>query len=142
MQNDGLIVRGTDRFEVRWPGRVRVGPEHERAVRLTRTAGAGGGAVPVEVFDISKGGLGFRTGVYLPKLTALHLEAFEGALDEGEPVLQLTVCVRRVQMVSAEPTYTIGVSLTDPHGTGADQVRGVLARLAARVRQLPESRAG
>ncbi len=74
--------------------------------------------VGMAVIDVSAGGLGLRSGIYLPRNMRLVLRVSSVETDQeshGE-VLNIRGVIRRCEMLDHQPTYKVGIQFIDPRG--------------------------
>lgn len=127
---DQLAVRRTQRHDVALRGRFAIAEPHTRLVRLARTSGMRDGVVEADVVDLSAGGLGLLTHVFLPKRVALVCKLL---LPQSETVaFECEGVVTRVVMTDRRPMYMIGVTFRDV----APAAKGQLATLLAALGEL------
>lgn len=125
--NSGLDIRRMVRHEIAVPGFVRVAVEHSELLKLSSSAGAVDGWLPVDVVDLSGGGIGFISPIFFPRMVALRLKI--NGNDEGEVMLDTTVRVQRVLMTDRRPAYLVGTSYVDFSDAAVGQVDEILSRL-------------
>ncbi len=100
-----LSVRQHERLACDLGARVTISPGH--GVRLSRLAPGGGGEFDVRVVDVSRGGLGLRSAVYLPPACVLTVRLLG---EGGAPAFECLGTVRRASMIDRSPAYYVGVS--------------------------------
>jgi hypothetical protein len=125
-----LTLRRFERYLGDFPGEVSIGPASAPAIRIARSALTNAGTVSVRVVDFSRGGLGFKAGVYFPGGCSVHVKM----TLEGTPVFRFDapLIVRRVTMLDGKPTYYIGAAF-DPADAALDaKVARVIDELKAR----------
>jgi len=101
-----LSVRQHERLACDLSARVAV--VAEGVVRLSRLAPGGGGEFDARIVDLSRGGVGLYSPVYLPPASTLTVRLAGGP---GLPELECKGVVRRAVMVERAPTYYLGVSV-------------------------------
>jgi len=87
---------------------LRVAPEHAKMVQLSSIAADASGGFEGTLVDLSRGGAGVRTSVFVPKQTRLIVR-----LPDAGGTLSLTLRVMRVQMIDRTPRYELGLALVD-----------------------------
>jgi hypothetical protein len=119
-QTDNLVVRQFERVACSLKASMCVSPQHASVVSLSPEIASSSGCVALVLTDASKGGVGLRSPVYLPKGTQVDITLSDPALA-GTPFASWTVKTRvmRVVMSSREPTYDLGTALID--NTPAEQ---------------------
>jgi hypothetical protein len=105
----GLTVRRHERHEVALPATVRLAEQGEKLVRFN-AAPVRKGSLQVQLVDVGRGGVGFKSEVFLPRECAIELHAHG---DDDQPLVSFRLIVRRVQMISREPVYLFGTSFTE-----------------------------
>lgn len=106
-----LTVRQHERVECDLLARVSLAAVHVPVVRLSRLAPSLGGAIPAHLVDVSRGGIGLKTLVYLPARCQIQVEFEAPVLGSATGVrMQVLATVRRVIMADRTPTYYLGVS--------------------------------
>jgi len=120
-----LVVRQHERHTCSFPARGGIDAAQAEQVGIAvQLAGGGAGETACTLTDVSHGGLGLRSAIFLPKTTRLQLHV---DLADGQPPVHLALKVMRVAMVDRAPTYYLGTSFVDD--TAA--IAGSLARLVA-----------
>lgn len=99
-------IRQHERWQCQMECVARVGPDAAAQVRVSARVASRDGGVPGELIDCSKGGMGLRTGVFMPKGAELLVDV---TLPEGGSV-RLTGRVQRVTMLDRTPTYYLGIA--------------------------------
>lgn len=141
---DSLVVRQHERHACAFD--VVLASRSEGVVLAQSVGGAGrpggGGAAGAVVFgatlvDLSLGGLGIQSDVYLPKrsLIIVRLELPERVLQPGESAsMETVVVVQRAVMSDRRPSYYLGTAFTDAQGVDARE----FSRRLLRVMQLEQ----
>ncbi len=121
--NIGLSVRQHKRGKIRLPIEFVVCDEHREQVRFSSSSSA---VRPHEiqgmVTDISRGGLGFDSRLFLPRMCEGKVRIFDEAIKVSQidpvpprqPILETRVKIRRVLLQGRDPTYQIGIAFLDP----------------------------
>ncbi|MFN0011178.1 MAG: hypothetical protein ACKVS8_05975 [Phycisphaerales bacterium] len=132
------VVRQHERIQCRLAASVGVAQEMaDRVVFSGLVCGSGraGGTVVADLIDCSRGGLGLRMKVFVPKHTRLVVKAACGPM--GEPG-EFLVVAQRVKMLDRGPTYYVGASFpADANAAAAVEGLLVAARAAADVPKEP-----
>ncbi|MFT3686435.1 MAG: PilZ domain-containing protein [Phycisphaerales bacterium] len=110
-KTDNLVVRQHERLTCALAAEATVAPEHQGPIALSPLAADASGKFAPTVTDISRGGIGLRTKVFLPKQARLSVTITDPAV--GTPITA-TVRVQRVVMTDRTPTYDIGTAFVDP----------------------------
>lgn len=119
-----LSVRQHERFSCDLPAEITIAPACAGQVRPMGVAQSAVGVIPGRLTDASKGGIGLRTGVYLPKHCRIAVRVADPE-RAGEAVLVGTLVVQRTAMLDRAPTYYVGAAF---EGTGGGE-QPLLARL-------------
>jgi len=103
-------ARQFERHDVAYDAVLEPHADHADQFRLSFPDAQSG----IAVVDVSAGGVGLRSGIYVPKnmRMTLHVSGVAGA---GE-VLRIRVIVRRCQMIDHKPTYLVGLQFADVEG--------------------------
>src|SRR5262245_11919122 len=62
-----LVVRGSDRYQCDIPVSLTVAPAHARMIKPDKSAPGAGGPVECRIVDLSSGGAGVRSPLFLPQ---------------------------------------------------------------------------
>jgi hypothetical protein len=105
------------RHNVNLDARIEPHPDHASQWRLAQPDSQTG----LAVVDVSKGGFGLRSGVYVPRSLRVTLHISGGGQREGglDRQLRIPAVVRRCILVDHKPTYQIGLQFVD--AAGADE---------------------
>ncbi len=109
-QNEPQVVRQHERVQCQLAAVVGVAPEMDGRVVFSGTVcgtGRAGGTVSAEMIDCSRGGLGLKIKVFVPKHARLVVRVACG--PAGEP-REFAVVAQRVKMLDRGPTYYVGAS--------------------------------
>jgi hypothetical protein len=115
---DTLAVRRYNRRECDLGCWIRVGDLHSAQVVFSRAVCEGEGLIRARIVDCSEGGLGVRTGVYLPRGLSLVV-GFSLPAPDGPTEHELELRVQRSSMIDPGPTYYLGTSTTARAGSAA-----------------------
>lgn len=124
--HSGIIFRKSARFDVSLPARVSVTEAHAGLVRFTASAGARQGWLPVDLVDFSAGGLGFLSGVFVPRRCILRIQIFGLERAGAEPLIDGVCRAQRVVMTDRRPAYLVGASFEQPSALLEEQIARVL----------------
>lgn len=125
-----LVVRRHERRACKLAGTVCIAPEHARTVKLARTVGDGTGSIAATIVDVSIGGTGLETQVFIPRGTSVVVAVRIG--PEGN-LVEIPSRVQRVTMTSREPRYYLGLS----YAGGPSERSGTLGLLIESVHAMP-----
>ncbi len=107
---EGLTVRHFDRHALDVPAELVIAPEHGEQVRLT-TVSAGVSdprTLKVTVRDISRGGLGMESAIFLPRMTKAAIRIWVQQPGCERRAVERMIRLRRASMCSEQPTYLLG----------------------------------
>lgn len=119
---DHCSIRRNNRWDCDFAGLLRVEDVHREQVVFSRAVTEGEGRIPIRIIDCSKGGLGLRSPVYLPRGTRVII----GFSVPGETGHELHLRVQRGAMVERTPGYYLGTSVV----TTADSAEAMASLLA------------
>lgn len=107
-----LQTRQFARRQLALPARVEVHPDQADQLRLSFDDEHG----RPTVVDVSEGGLGLQSAVFLPRNARLlvHVQPPEAAGAGIPDTLAVRLVVRRCLMVDVKPTYHIGLQYLEP----------------------------
>jgi hypothetical protein len=102
------------RHETRYEAAVEVHTDHEEQFRLSFPDTQSNMAV----IDVSKGGLGLCSPIFMPKNLRVTLTIANFGAAEGKHGLDLKIraIIRRCVMLDHKPTYQLGLQFVDPAG--------------------------
>lgn len=112
MPSAAAIIRKVERFDVAIPTHLGPFAAHGAIVRLAPAAGSKDGFVECSCIDISVGGAGFFTTVFLPRLTRVHVKLYSVG-DTPQVILACDAVVRRCVMTDRRPAYHLGCAFVD-----------------------------
>ncbi len=127
VENASLAVRQDERINCDLTAELSVAPVSAAAIRLSAAVANTEGVMITRVVDISLGGVGVRSTVYIPPWCRLQLRVTVDT-PAGPKVLETTVRVQRAAMIDRRPSYYLGTSFESPS-----------AELQALVRSFVES---
>lgn len=122
-----LVVRGSDRYQCDLPGSLAVAPAHAKVVRPDKSAPGAGGPVDVRIVDLSSGGAGVSSALFLPQGSRLTLRLTPPA---GSPLV-VEVRVQRVMMLDRKPTYYLGTAFEGVPPDSAQVIAALLREFKA-----------
>ncbi|GMU33700.1 MAG: PilZ domain-containing protein [Planctomycetia bacterium] len=104
---------------------VEVHPDHADQVRMS----FGDALNDFAVVDVSRGGIGLHSGVFLPKNLKVVLKISQTGPSGAETARPLTIraIVRRYTLVDHRPSYLIGLQFVDPAGRDEQELVGISA---------------
>lgn len=123
--SDQLVVRQHERRSCRLESSLRVATEHAHVVALSRSVGDGTGSINATVVDVSNGGAGVETAVFLPRGTSVNLTVRTGP---GNETIALPSRVQRVTMISREPRYYMGLAYAGDQASRSKTIGVLLER--------------
>lgn len=125
-KTDNLVVRQHERIRCALTADGAIAPEHTGPIALSPLAADASGNFNPVVVDMSRGGIGLRTKVFLPKQARIAVTITDPALPEP---ISATVRVQRVVMTDRTPTYELGTSFVDASPALLASVAEAIARL-------------
>ncbi len=142
--NIGLSVRQHQREKIRLPIEFIVCDEHREQVRFSSSSSAGRPhVIQGTVSDISRGGLGFDSHLFLPRMCEGKVKIFEveNSVSQIEPapprqpILETRVKIKRVLLQGQDPSYPIGIAFLDPPDNIEEMIQNVFNASDASVNQ-------
>ncbi|MFO0491024.1 MAG: PilZ domain-containing protein, partial [bacterium] len=132
-QGDALVVRAHQRVRCSLLAQAEIAATHASAIVLAPNALDSAGVLPGTITDISRGGVAFRTKVYLPKHAHIIITITDpqAAAPEHRPALSLESTIARVVMADREPTYELGTSFIELTPVQAEAMTRLIAHIAA-----------
>ncbi|MDX2116707.1 MAG: hypothetical protein SFY96_00830 [Planctomycetota bacterium] len=127
-EQSAVSVRRSSRHDVSLRAQLCIAGTHANVVRLAAPAGARQGWLDVDVVDVSVGGLGFITSVFLPRDCRARLRVFLD--DSASPTAEVPLRLHRVNMTDRRPSYLIGASITDASDAEREKWKGVMTRIS------------
>lgn len=125
-------ARQYQRHEVAYDAVIEPHTDHADQFRLSFPDAQSG----IVVIDVSAGGVGLRSGIYVPKNMRMTLHV-SGVAGVGE-VLRIKAIARRCQMTDHKPTYLVGLQFADVDGPD-EQTLIRVADVAQRQEAEPEA---
>lgn len=129
-QSYGSVVRRAVRHDVALRAKMSVHPDHAQAVRLSQSSGVRDGWLDCDIVDVSGGGIGIMTHVFLPKRTKLNVRVF-GLAAGGEPLMEIRVAIQRVVMTDRRPAYILGATFDHLTAEQGEKLKTVLEMIAS-----------
>lgn len=105
-----LVLRRTARYDVALRARVTLAPEHAAWVKFSAGVTERQGGLEVDVVDISCGGAGLLSGVFIPRNCRLDIRIMGLGGENSEELVKVRAKVHRVIMTDRRPAYLIGTS--------------------------------
>jgi hypothetical protein len=141
-QISGLTVRQHEREGIEVPVEFTIDPDHSTQVCFSPSSCASGPQTfRCKGTDISSGGMGLQTRIFLPRGCEGTVRAFapgsnQGGDTGGEPELLLEhrVKIRRVTLVGRDPVYSIGCAFIDPTAELDRQINNLFNRIQGEKR--------
>jgi hypothetical protein len=102
------------RHDARYEARLEPHPDHADQFRLSYPDAQNG----LAVIDVSEGGLGLKSSVFLPKNLRLILHIYGTGAKHDSLGRELTIraVVRRCSLIDHKPNYQVGLQFLDPMG--------------------------
>ncbi|MEM9065666.1 MAG: PilZ domain-containing protein [Planctomycetota bacterium] len=105
-----LVARRTQRSDLALPLRFKVFETDVAQVRFTSMVDLKDGQVRGDLVDLSQGGLGILTTVFVPRKAAMTVELLGNAEDGAPVLLECRVRIQTVVMTDRRPAYMLGTS--------------------------------
>lgn len=131
-QPEPLVVRRHARLRCDLPARLAVAEASAAQVSPAAAATDAGGGIGVTVIDASRGGIGLRSAVFLPKMCQVTatLQVPAGAWGRAFE-FRAVARVQRVTMLDRTPTYYLGTAFLAGGPGEAERVERLLVALEA-----------
>lgn len=127
------MVRRHERHELVLPAILSVAPEHQAMVRFNPSICERDGWIRATLTDISPGGLGLITGVFIPRMSLMRVRIMRGQ-DERQ-VLDVKVRLQRICMTDRRPAYLLGTAFVEL----SDEQKSVIQSITAELDEVQES---
>ncbi len=126
-------ARQFQRHATEYRATIEPHPDHAEQFRLTLPDSQAG----LSVIDVSEGGVGVRSGIFVPKnlRLTLHVKGADDSSSVAPRVLKIGAVARRCEMVDHKPTFHLGLQFVDP--AGADERALIRAVRGARPQAAP-----
>ncbi|MCL4219894.1 MAG: PilZ domain-containing protein [Phycisphaerales bacterium] len=122
-----LIVRRFERHELVLPAILSVAPEHQALVRFNPSICERDGWIPATLADISPGGLGLITQVFIPRMSLMRVRVMRG--EDERQVLDVKVRLQRICMTDRRPAYLLGTAFVEL----SDEQKNVIQTITAEL---------
>lgn len=122
-----LIVRRFERHELVLPAILSVAPEHQSLVRFNPSICERDGWIPATLADISPGGLGLITQVFIPRMSLMRVRVMRG--EDERQVLDVKVRLQRICMTDRRPAYLLGTAFVEL----SDEQKNVIQTITAEL---------
>lgn len=129
-QTDNLAVRQHARHKCDLASLIAVVPAHAESVRFNPSAVDQAGHVRASVQDVSLGGVGLHTSVFIPKRTCVAVTI---TVAPGEAPIVLQLRIARVIMLDRQPRYYLGTSLANQEDPASLKALELLISAAQRA---------
>lgn len=133
----GAHARQFKRHSAEFEASIEPHPDHAEQFRLTYPNAKAGLAVT----DVSRGGLGLLTGIFIPRNLRLTVHVQTTAHSELPPLLVRAV-VRRCALLDPKPTYQVGLEFLDPDGPDERTLTRAVEKAQQEEKRLAEVGAG
>jgi c-di-GMP-binding flagellar brake protein YcgR len=110
--DDAIHARQHERHEISLEARIEPHDTHAEQYRLAVPDAQSG----LSVTDVSAGGLGLSSGIFVPKRMKVIIHVAAGKDGVANEVIRVRAIVRRCDMVDHKPTYLIGLQFIDASG--------------------------
>lgn len=129
-----VVVRQHERYSCRLAAATRVAQDLEGAVPLARGVreGSDGAGIACTIVDVSRGGIGIETGVFLPKTCKVEVTLPGSSIGDASARVALRGTVMRIAMLDRTPRYYLGLSFNPSDMTTTKIAEALLANVKAR----------
>ncbi len=127
MGEQDFAIRRSQRHDVAMAARFSIAPVHAPLVRLSTGSGARDGWLDAGVVDISSGGVGLITPVFVPRRCLILVRLRADDSPEAPTLVEVGARVQRIVMTDRRPAYLLGTAF---EGMNAETGRGIEALLA------------
>lgn len=124
-----MLVRRSTRIDIALPARLAIADDHAGQVRFGPEAGAVHGWVDADVVDVSAGGLGLISSVFVPRRTLVRIEVINGLDPSAEALLKCVGRVQRVVMTDRRPAYFLGAAFAETNHESDKALEQFMARI-------------
>ena len=124
MGEQDFAIRRTQRHDLALPARFCVAPEHAGVVKFSAASGARDGWIDGGVVDVSSGGLGLVSPIFVPRRCLVTVRVRAEESDESPTILEVAARVQRIVMTDRRPAYLLGTAY---EGMTADTTRALQA---------------
>lgn len=107
-------ARQFERRETAYEARIEPVPEHADQFHL----GYPEAQAELAVIDVSEGGIGLRSGIFVPKnlRLVLYVSGVDSPQTGAGQTTKVKMVARRTAMIDHKPTYKVGLQFLDPKG--------------------------
>lgn len=123
-----MVVRRFTRHDVAFDAELTIAPEQEQLVQFSAALRGRDGALDVSLTDVSSGGMGLMSAVFVPRGARVRVRALS-PLDHEKTLFEANGEVTRVVMTDRRPGYLIGASYTDRSPAFEERLGAFLAAL-------------
>lgn len=126
-----MLVRRNTRIDIALPARLAIADAHAQQVRFGPLTGALHGWIDADVVDVSAGGVGMISPVFVPRRTLVRVEILDGRNAAGEAMLKCVARVQRVIMTDRRPAYFLGAAFEETNHDSDVALEAFLERLGS-----------
>lgn len=119
-----FIARRATRVDVCIHAQVRVHPQDGEVLKLSTGVTSAGPWLDVDVVDLSLGGLGYATSLFLPRGVRVMFRLMG---SKGEPSPVIGARVQRVVMTDRRPSYIVGCAFDETSDEAMASIRRILS---------------
>ena len=109
--------------------RFCIAPEHAPLVRLSTGSGAREGWIDAGVVDVSSGGIGLVTPVFVPRRCLITIRIRQDEAPDAPTILEIGARVQRIVMTDRRPAYLVGTAFEGLTAESARAVESLLNRM-------------
>jgi len=109
--------------------RFCIAPVHAGLVRLSTGSGARDGWIDSGVVDLSSGGVGLITPVFVPRRCLITVRIRADDSPDGPALVEVGARVQRIVMTDRRPAYLLGTAFEGMNAESARALESLLARM-------------
>jgi len=126
-----FAIRRSQRHDVAMAARFCVAPVHAPLVRLSAGSGARDGWIDAGVVDMSSGGVGLITPIFVPRRCLIVVRVRADEAPDAPTLAEVTARVQRIVMTDRRPAYLLGTAFEGLTAESAGAIDMLLARMEA-----------
>lgn len=127
--SNNLVVRQSARHDIALRASMSIDKLHAEAVRFSSGACGTDGRVGADVVDVSTGGIGLMSPVFIPRKAVVTLEIF-GLDPQAAPLTTVCCRVQRVMMTDRRPAYLLGLAFERISAEESSKIQSLLDALS------------
>lgn len=130
-----LVLRRSARHDVALRARVTIAPDHAPFVRFSAGAAERQGGLLVDLVDLSTGGCGLLTGVFMPRHVLIDIQIYGLGGEGQEQVVEVRGRAQRVIMTDRRPAYLIGTAFEEMSDARAERLEWLVSQFGEAARK-------